>query len=115
METETLASADESIRRQDPEEHQTLPNLKLLLLLYYFLCSISALHLKTVLLQDVHQLLMLSAGTLMYFKQILFPLVIFYNNCVTIHILDINYIQLYKFADLVSCLLVSVLHVFFPF
>jgi hypothetical protein len=56
-----------------------------------FLCSISALHLKTV-LKDVHQLLMLSAGTLMYLKQILFPLVIFYNNCGTIHILDTDYI-----------------------
>jgi hypothetical protein len=57
-----------------------------------FLCSISALHLKTVLLQDVHQLLMLSAGTLMHLKQILFPLVIFYNNCSTIYILDTNFI-----------------------
>jgi hypothetical protein len=57
-----------------------------------FLCSISALHLKTIFLQDVHELLMLSAGTLMYLKQILFPLVIFYNNCFTIHILDTNYI-----------------------
>jgi hypothetical protein len=37
-----------------------------------------------------HQLLMLSAGTLMYLKQILFSLVIFYNYCGTIHILDIN-------------------------
>jgi hypothetical protein len=58
---------------------------------------------------------MLSAGTLMYLKQILFPLVIFYKNCGIIHILDTNYIQLYKFPDLVSCLLVSVLHVFFCF
>jgi hypothetical protein len=58
---------------------------------------------------------MLSAGTLMYLKQILFPLVIFYNNCGTVHILDINYIQLYKFPDLVSCLLVFVLNVFFFF
>jgi hypothetical protein len=47
-----------------------------------FLCSISALQLKTVPLLDAHQLLMLSAGTLMYLKQILFPLVIFYNNLV---------------------------------
>jgi hypothetical protein len=59
-------------------------------------CSISALQLKTVLLLDAHQLLMLSAGTLMHLKQILFPLVIFYNKCGTIHILDINYIR-YKF------------------
>jgi hypothetical protein len=44
------------------------------------------------------------------FDQILFPLVIFYNN-----ILDTNYIQLYKFPDLVSCLLVFVLHVLFSF
>jgi hypothetical protein len=29
---------------------------------------------------------------LMYLKQILFSLVIFYNNCGTIHILDTNYI-----------------------
>jgi uncharacterized protein (DUF486 family) len=56
-----------------------------------FICSVSAVNLKTV-LQDVHQLLMLSAGTLMYLKQKLFPLVISYNNCGTIHILDINYI-----------------------
>jgi hypothetical protein len=89
--------------------------LLLLLLSQTFLCSISALHLKTVLLQDVHQLLMLSAATLMYLKQILFPLVIFYNNCGTIHIFNTNYIQLYKFPDLVSCLLVSVLQVFFSF
>jgi hypothetical protein len=52
---------------------------------------------------------------LMYLKQILFPLVIFYNNCFTIHILDANYIQLYTFPDLVSCLLVFVLHVFVSF
>jgi hypothetical protein len=58
---------------------------------------------RTVLLLDAHQLLMLSAGTLMYLKQILFPLVIFYNNCGTIHILDINYIQ-YK-----------LIYIFFPF
>jgi hypothetical protein len=57
----------------------------------------------------------LSAGTLMYLKQILFPLVIFYNNCGTIHILDTNYIQLYKFHDSVSCLLAFVLYVFFSF
>jgi hypothetical protein len=69
-----------------------------------FLCSISAHQLKTVLLLDAHQLLMLSAGTLMmYLKHILFPLDIFYNNCGTIHILDINYIQ-YKF-----------IYIFFPF
>jgi hypothetical protein len=80
-----------------------------------FLCSISTLHLKTVLLQDVHQLLMLSAGTLMYLKQILFPLVIFYNNCGTIHILNTNYIQLYKFPNLVSCFLVFVLNFSSPF
>jgi hypothetical protein len=58
---------------------------------------------------------MLSAGTLMYLKQTLFPFVIFYNNCGTIHILDTNYIQLYKFPDLVSCLLVFVLNVSSPF
>jgi hypothetical protein len=80
-----------------------------------FRCSILALHLKAVLLQDVHQLIMLSAGTLMYLKQILFPLVIFYNNCFTIHMLDTNYIQLYKFPDLMSCLLVFVFHAFFSF
>jgi hypothetical protein len=58
---------------------------------------------------------MLSAGTLMYLKQI-FPLDTFHNNCGTIHILDTNYIQLYKFPDLVSCLLVVfVLHVLFSF
>jgi hypothetical protein len=73
----------------------------LLGILETFLCSISALHLKNVLLQDVHQLLMLSSATLMNLKQILFPLVIFYNNCSTIHILDTNYIQLYKFPDLI--------------
>jgi hypothetical protein len=58
---------------------------------------------------------MLSAGTLMYLKQILFPSVIFYNNCGTIDILDTNYIQLHKFPDLISCLLVIVLNVFFFF
>jgi hypothetical protein len=80
-----------------------------------FLCSISALHLKTVLLQGVHLLLILSAGTLMYLKQILFPLRLFYNNCGIMHISDTNYIQLYKFPDLVSCLFVFVLNVFFSF
>jgi hypothetical protein len=55
------------------------------------------------------------SGTLMYLKQILFPLVIFYNNRGTTHILDTNYIQLYKFPDLVSCLLVFVLHVCYSF
>jgi hypothetical protein len=49
------------------------------------------------------------------FKTNIFPLVIFYNNCGTIHILNTNYIQLYKFPDLVFCLLVSVLNVFFSF
>jgi hypothetical protein len=80
-----------------------------------FSCSILALHLKSVLLKYVHQLLMLSAGTLMYLKQILFPLVIFYNICGIIHILDTNCIQLYKLPDLVSCFLVFVLNVFFSF
>jgi hypothetical protein len=80
-----------------------------------FSSSISALYSKTVLLQDVHQLLMLSAGTLMYLKQILFPLVIFYNNCGIIHILDTNYILLYKFPDLAYCLLVFVCKFSSPF
>jgi hypothetical protein len=51
----------------------------------------------------------------MYLKQVLSPLIILCNNCGTIHILDTNYIQLYKFPDLVSCLLVFVLNVFFSF
>jgi hypothetical protein len=51
----------------------------------------------------------------MYLKQILFPLVIFFYYCGTVHILDTNYIQLYKFPDLVSCVLVFVLNVFFSF
>jgi hypothetical protein len=80
-----------------------------------FLYSVSALYLKTVFLQDVHQLLMLCAVTLMYLKHILFLLVMFHNNCGTIHILDANYIQLCKFPNLVSCLLVFVLKVFFSF
>jgi hypothetical protein len=83
--------------------------------MFTFLCLISSLLLKTVLLQDVHQLLMLSGGILMYLNQILFPLVIFYNNCGTIRILDTSYIHIYKFRDLVSCLLVFVLHVLFFF
>jgi hypothetical protein len=37
------------------------------------------------------------------------------DNCGAIHILDSNYIQLYKFPDLVSCLFVFVLHVLFSF
>jgi hypothetical protein len=68
-----------------------------------------------VFLQDVHQLLMLSAGTSMYLKQILFPLDIFNNNCGTIHILDTNCIELYKFLDLVSCLFVFVCMISSPF
>jgi hypothetical protein len=43
-----------------------------------FLCSTFALQLKTVLLLDVLQLLMLSAGTLMSLEIILFPLNTFY-------------------------------------
>jgi hypothetical protein len=37
------------------------------------LCSMSAPHLKTVPLLDVHQLLMLSAGTLTYLEPGTFP------------------------------------------
>jgi hypothetical protein len=44
-----------------------------------FLRSISALQLKNALLLDVNQLIMLSAGTLIYLKQNLFISVIFYN------------------------------------
>jgi hypothetical protein len=44
-----------------------------------FLYSISALQLTIVFLLDAHQLLMLSAGTLMHLKQ-LFRSVVFYNN-----------------------------------
>jgi hypothetical protein len=43
-----------------------------------FLCSTFALQLKTVLLLDVLQLLMLSAGTLMSLEIIMFPLNTFY-------------------------------------
>jgi hypothetical protein len=43
-----------------------------------FLCSTFALQLKTVLLLDVLQLLMLSAGTLMSLQIIMFPLITFY-------------------------------------
>jgi hypothetical protein len=83
-----------------------------------FLCSVSALQLKTVLLLDAHQLLMLVCRDFDVFKQISFPVDIFYNNCSTIYILGTNYIQLYKlyeFPDLVSCLFVFVLNVFFSF
>jgi hypothetical protein len=43
-----------------------------------FLCSTFALQLKTVLLLDVLQLLMLSVGTLMSLEIIMFPLITFY-------------------------------------
>jgi hypothetical protein len=43
-----------------------------------FLCSTFALELKTVLLVDVLQLLMLSAGTLMSLEIVMFPLNTFY-------------------------------------
>jgi hypothetical protein len=43
-----------------------------------FLCSTFALRLKTVLLLDVLQLLLLSAGTLMSLKDIMFDLNKFY-------------------------------------
>jgi hypothetical protein len=64
------------------------------------LCSISVLQLKIFLL-DAHQLLMLSVGTMMYLKIVYFA--IFYNNCGTIHVLDINYIHyrfIYTFSSL---------------
>jgi hypothetical protein len=43
------------------------------------LCSMSASHLKIVPLLDVHQLLMLSAGTLTYLEPGTFSSVILYN------------------------------------
>jgi hypothetical protein len=43
-------------------------------------CSISAPHLKIVPLLDVHQLLMLFAGTLMYSEPGTFSSVVFYNT-----------------------------------
>jgi hypothetical protein len=42
------------------------------------ICSVSAPHLKIVPLLDVHQLLMLSAGTFTYSESTLFSLTIFY-------------------------------------
>jgi hypothetical protein len=44
------------------------------------LCPMSTIQLKIVLPLDMHQLLMLSAGTLIYLKQKLFLSVILYNN-----------------------------------
>jgi hypothetical protein len=41
-------------------------------------CSAFALQLKTVLLLDARQLLVLSAGTLISLEDIMFPLIIFY-------------------------------------
>jgi hypothetical protein len=43
-----------------------------------FLCSVLDLQLKTVLLLDALQLLMLPAGTLICLKQKMFPSIIFY-------------------------------------
>jgi hypothetical protein len=43
------------------------------------LYSMSALHVKIVPLLDVHQLLMLSAGTLLYLEPRELSLIIFYN------------------------------------
>jgi hypothetical protein len=43
------------------------------------LCSMSALQVKIVSLLDVHQLLMLFAGTLTYLEPETFTLIIFYN------------------------------------
>jgi hypothetical protein len=43
-------------------------------------CSMSALHVKIVPLLDVHQLLMLFAGTLTYSESETFTLIIFYNE-----------------------------------
>jgi hypothetical protein len=80
-----------------------------------FICSISALHLKNCPSARCASAANVVCRDFDVLKQILFPLVIFYNNCGTIHVLDTNYIQLYKFPDLVSCLFVFVLHIFFSF
>jgi hypothetical protein len=69
-------------------------------------CSVSALQLKIVFLLDAHQLLMLSAGTLIYLIQKLFLSVIFYNNCGTFYVLDINSTQ-YKFMCIYILFLIS--------
>jgi hypothetical protein len=54
-----------------------------------FLCSTFALQLKTVLLLDVLQLLMLSAGTLMSLEIIMFPWNTFYCEQDTVFMLSI--------------------------
>jgi hypothetical protein len=54
-----------------------------------FLCSTFALQLKTVLLLDVLQLLMLSAGTLMSLEDKMFPWNTFYCEHDTVFMLSI--------------------------
>jgi hypothetical protein len=56
-----------------------------------FLCSMFALQLKTVLLLDVLQLLMLSAGTLVSLEIIMFPLNIIYCKQ---NWIELNWIEL---------------------
>jgi hypothetical protein len=63
------------------------------------LCSMSAPHVKIVPLLDVHQLLMLSLGTLTYSEPRTFFLIIFYNVIIIIIIIIITciYVCLYEY------------------
>jgi hypothetical protein len=62
------------------------------------LCSMSAPHVKTVPLLDVHQLLMLSAGTLTYSEPRTFSSIILYMlQPLTLFILLLHYIRMYVY------------------
>jgi hypothetical protein len=85
-----------------------------------FLCSTFALQLKTVLLLDVLQLLMLSAGTLMSLEIITFPLNTFYCKQDTAYMLSIyliicvhNFILvlLLCFRSIILCLVILLVEI----
>jgi hypothetical protein len=81
-----------------------------------FLCSTFALQLKTVLLLDVLQLLMLSAGTLMFLQDKMFHFNTFYCKQDTAYMLSIyliicvhNFILLLFFFVLLFYVVISIL------
>jgi hypothetical protein len=79
-----------------------------------FHCSMSSFHVKIIPLLDVHQLLILFAGTLTYLEPETFTLIIFiiYCNCYFIIIIIINIIITSFFVCLFVCLLVCFLFMF---
>jgi hypothetical protein len=80
-----------------------------------FLCSTFTLQLKTVLLLDVLQLLMLSAGTLMSLQDIMFHLNIFYCKQDTAYMLSIYLIIcVHNFIIIITIIISCHKFSFFP-